>query len=172
MRTPHLRLFIALWPPAGVREALVLWQREWQWPERASVVVPERLHATIHFLGDVAPERVLDLKYVLKSVPTPSFELQFGQAAIWQHGTAVIRPTNSPTALRGLHARIGLALAEIDMPADDRPYRPHVTLARRATGATPPAQPAAFAWEANHGFVLVQTLSGGRGYEILEKFGS
>jgi 2'-5' RNA ligase len=171
MRSTHLRLFIALWPPAGVRDAIARWQAGWQWPERASIVAPERLHATLHFLGDVTPERVLDLKYVLKPVPTPGFDLHFGKPEMWQHGTAVVRPEQSPTALRGLHARIGLALAGIGMRPDERPYRPHVTLARRATGATPPAQPADFVWEARQGFVLAQTLPGARGYEILEKFG-
>jgi len=73
--------------------------------------------------------------------------------------------------LRALHGRVGLALASIGLPVEERAYRPHVTLARRAAGAKPPAQPAQVAWESNGGFVLVQTLGGGRGYQVLEKFG-
>jgi RNA 2',3'-cyclic 3'-phosphodiesterase len=172
MRPPTLRLFIGLWPHDAVRSKIARWQAEWEWPERASLVGPERFHTTLHFLGDVAPERVLDLKYVLKPVPTPPFELHFARPEIWQHGVAVLRPDNSPTALRGLHARIGLALAEIGLPVDEKPYRPHVTLARRATGAKPPARAPDIQWEANAGFVLVQSLGGGRGYEILERFGT
>jgi 2'-5' RNA ligase len=125
----------------------------------------------LHFLGGVAQPRVLDLRYVLQRIAMPRFELHFGRPDLWQHGIAVLRPDNSPTALRGLHGRIGLALAEIGMPVESRAYRPHVTLARKAAGATPPAQPADVAWPANDGFVLVQTLGGGRGYEVLERFG-
>lgn len=171
MRSSTVRLFIALWPPDEVRSAIAQWQSAWTWPERASVVPSESLHVTLHFLGDVAPRSVLDLKYVLKSIPAPAFELQFGKADMWQHGIAVLRPGNSPTLLRGLHARIGLALAEIELPVEDRPYRPHVTLARRASGATPPGQDADVRWESRSGFALVQTLGGGKGYEVLERFG-
>lgn len=173
MREPAtVRLFIALWPPDAVRDALAAWQGQWQWPQRASVVRPERMHLTLHFLGNVPPQIVADLNYVLRRVPCQTFALQFGQADMWPHGTAVLRPDQSPTALRGLHARIGLALSEIGLKAEDRAFRPHVTLARRAQGATPPEAAADIAWESKAGFVLVQTLGGGRGYQVLENFGA
>ena len=166
----HVRLFIALWPTDPVRHALARWQAAWQWPERAAVVRPERLHVTLHFLGAVPSSTVLDLGHVLQ-IPTPAFEVQFGTPEMWQNGIAVVRPESAPTALRALHARIGLALASVGLKPESRPYRPHVTLARKAAGATPPPQPVEVAWPAKDGFVLVQTLGGGRGYEILERFG-
>ncbi|HUR88002.1 MAG TPA: RNA 2',3'-cyclic phosphodiesterase [Ramlibacter sp.] len=173
MRSPaDVRLFLALWPTDPVRQAIVGWQSQWQWPDKASVVKPERLHVTLHFLGDVPPERIRDIKYVMQPIRAQNFELNFTRTDTWQHGAVVIRPENSPTALRGLHGRIGLALAEIAVKTEERSYRPHVTLARRAAGATPPAQPPDVMWQAKDGFVLVQTLSGGRGYEILERFGA
>ena len=164
-------MFIALWPRTEVREAIARWQGGWQWPERASVVPADRLHIMLHFLGDVEPRQELDLRYVLKTVPTPHFDLHFGRPEVWLRGVAVLRPDNSPNALRGLHGRIGLALASIGVPTEARAYRPHVTLARRATGATPPGQTPAIQWESKDGFALVQTLPGGRGYEVLERFG-
>ena len=172
MRSPALRLFIALWPPDPVRSQIAQWQSQWEWPERAAVVPPERLHVTLHFLGDIPAPRVLDLKYVLKPVPAPQFALHFSRVDMWPQGIAVLRPDNSPTTLRGLHARIGLALAGIDIPVEERPWRPHVTLARRAYGAKPPPQVADVQWASNDGFVLVQTMGGGRGYEIIERFGA
>lgn len=172
MRSPTVRLFIALWPADEERSAIAHWQSQWTWPERASVVAPERLHITLHFLGDVAPQQVRDLTYVLRRVPTPPFDLLLARHELWQHGVAVLRPESTPTQLRALQARIGLALSAIGLPVEARPYRPHVTLARRATGATPPAQPPQLPWRADKGFVLVRTLGSGRGYEVLERFGS
>jgi 2'-5' RNA ligase len=172
VNTPTVRLFIALWPTEPVRQAIAQWQSEWQWPERAAVVAAAKLHLTLHFIGEVAPQRVLDLKYVLKSVPASRFEMHFGKPQIWPHGVAVLRPNESPTALRSLHARIGLALASIGLPSAEQTLRPHVTLARRATAATPPERAPDITWESTTGFVLVQAPGGGRPYEILERFGA
>src|SRR3569832_1143945 len=105
MRPPgNIRLFIALWPTDEVRDAIAQWQAAWAWPDKAAVVKAERLHVTLHFLGDVAPERALDLKYVLHRVASHGFTLQFNQTEMWRQGIAVLRPDNSPTALRALHA--------------------------------------------------------------------
>jgi RNA 2',3'-cyclic 3'-phosphodiesterase len=172
MREPAtVRLFIALWPPAEVRDAIAAWQAAWAWPNQAALVRPENFHITLHFLGSVQQKRVADLKYVLHRISTRDFSLHFGHYDVWQHGITVLRTDSSPTGLRALHARIGLALAEIGMPVEERAFRPHVTLARRATGATPPPEPADVHWDAKDGFVLVQTLGGAAGYEILERFG-
>src|SRR5437868_10616881 len=140
MRAPAtVRLFIALWPPDPVREAIARWQAQWTWPEHAALVKTDRLHVTLHFLGQLPQQRILDLKYVLGRITSQAFALHFGHPELWQHGIAVLRPDNSPTALRGLHARIGLALGQIGLTLEDRSYRPHVTLARRAVAAQPPA---------------------------------
>ena len=172
MREPAAaRLFIALWPPADVRDAIAAWQSAWTWPSHSAVVRPERFHITLHFVGAVPEKRVEELKYVLRTVSAHGFSLHFGHHETWQHGVMVLRPDTSPTGLRALHARIGLALGEIRMPVEERSYRPHVTLARRATGATPPPQAADVHWESKDGFVLVQTLAGAGGYEILGRFG-
>ena len=47
MRAPAtVRLFIALWPPDPVREAIARWQAQWTWPEHAALVKTDRLHVT------------------------------------------------------------------------------------------------------------------------------
>jgi len=167
-----VRLFIALWPPDPVRQAIAQWQSEWQWPVRAALVAAAKLHLTLHFIGEVAQQRVLDLKYVLKSVPASRFDLRFGRPEIWPHGIAVLRPEQSPTALRSLHGRIGLSLASIGLPMAEQTFRPHVTLARRATAAKAPERTPEITWQGATGFVLVQAPGGGRPYEILERFGN
>jgi len=53
-----LRLFLALWPPPPVLSALVDVADRWQWNEQARRTRPERLHVTLHFIGNVATERL------------------------------------------------------------------------------------------------------------------
>jgi 2'-5' RNA ligase len=165
-----LRLFLALWPTEAVRAGLAAWQQTWRWPPRASRVGAERLHITLHFLGDVAVGRWPELLQGLR-VPFEPFELRFGVAQVWPGGIAVLNPQETPAALLRLHADLARAIQGLDLPVETRPYRAHVTLSRRAAGAKPPASGPDLSWLADSGYVLVRSLPGGAGYEVLQRFG-
>ena len=47
------RLFLALWPDDGTREALAGCRDAWAWDAHAVPERTERLHLTLHFLGAV-----------------------------------------------------------------------------------------------------------------------
>ena len=164
-----LRLFIAIWPEEEVRLAIGSWQQTWDWPPRAARVKPERLHLTLHFLGDVPADRLPDLARELR-VAFESFTLELDQGEVWPNGVAVLRTDADPAPLLRLHAALRRRLVGMDMPVDSRPYRAHVTLARRAHGARPPPQGPALRWQIDSGYVLVRSLPGGAGYEVLERF--
>lgn len=163
------RLFLALWPPPEVRQALAAQQARWAWPPGAALVAPEALHLTLHFIG---PVPVSDLAHVTDGLQetAPSFELSFGRAELWPRGLAVLCPleaAETAEALRALHARLGDALGRLQLPVDARPFRPHVTLARKASGARWPAEPEpAWVWQVG-GYVLAQS---GGGYRILQRY--
>jgi 2'-5' RNA ligase len=165
-----LRLFVALWPDAATREALAAWQQAWTWPPRAAPVKADRLHLTLHFLGDVPAQQLPDLIGGL-NVPFEPFELPFGHGEVWPNGVAVLRPAQTPPALAQLHARLGAALLKLELPAETRPFRAHVTLARRAWHATAPERAMSLSWQADAGYVLVRSQPGGAGYQTLARFG-
>lgn len=166
---PLWRLFVAVWPDGPAGDALAAWQRGWTWPPGTALVPSERLHLTLHFLGNVPVEQVPALTAALR-VPFEPFELHFGHAELWPGGTAVLRPDGTPPALLGLHGRLATALAGVERPVEPRRYKAHVTLARRAIGATPPAAQPKFTWRADAGFVLVRSLPDRAGYEVLARF--
>lgn len=165
-----LRLFVALWPDPATREAVALWQRAWSWPERAAPERPERLHLTLHFLGNVSAQRLAALVDGLKA-PCESFSLELGSGEIWPNGVAVLRPDSAPQPLLTLHAALSQRVTDFGLPVDTRPFQPHITLARRAAGARPPPQGPHLHWHADQGYVLVCSLPGGAGYEVLARFG-
>lgn len=165
-----MRLFIALWPDAATRAALAEWQRAWSWPERAAVVPPERLHLTLHFLGNVPSQRRSALAEVLQ-VPREVIALEFGLSEIWPHGIAVLRPLAIPPALARLHSALAPRVSGFGLALDQRPYQPHVTLARRAAGARPPPQAPSLRWQVDNGYVLVRSLPDNAGYEVLKRYG-
>ncbi len=139
------RLFVTLWPEAVVRDELARQRDAWRWPRSAAPVKTDQLHLTLHFLGEVERELIPDLSDAL-AVPFSPFSVELGRPVQWPHGIAVLEPLSAPLALLHLHARLGKALAGMGIACDERPYRPHVTLARRAGDVIAPAQAAPFTW--------------------------
>lgn len=159
------RLFLALWPDAASLGALAAWQAGWVWPQGTAVVAPAQLHLTLHFIGATPEARVPDLVRGL-ALPMRPFELTLDRAEVWPRGLAVLRPNAVPAPLQDLHAQLREALQRMALPVQDRAFRPHVTLARRASGALPPREPAALRW-AVRGYALVQSRGG---YHVLARY--
>lgn len=165
-----VRLFLALWPDAPVREALAAHRQQWQWPPAASLVAPERLHLTLHFIGDVEAARVQALQRALAVRFAPFLlSLDGACARLWPGGIAVLELA-APEPLQRLHERLGQALRASGLPPEARTFRPHVTLARKAAGAHPgPAAPS-MPWPVN-AFALVRSTPG-LGYRTLHAYAS
>lgn len=161
------RLFLALWPDAALRDPLARYRDAWRWPAGVSPVPSGQLHLTLHFIGPVPRQRLPLLGNALEVACAP-FELALGMPEVWPRGLAVLRPASVPDALVRLRTALGTALEKLDLPVDTREFRPHITLARRAPGATPPAIQPAFCWRVN-GYVLVESVPGA-GYRIERHF--
>lgn len=164
-RPATTRLFLALWPGPAALRALAAWQARWAWPAGAAVVAPERLHLTLHYIGPVAVERLPELRQAL-ALPVRRFNLVFDRVEQWPRGLAVLCPRALPDALLALHAQLQTALQGLALPVERRAYRPHVTLARKAAGALPPAEPPALRWSV-HAYTLVQSQNG---YHTLQHY--
>ena len=160
------RLFLAIWPTAAGRAALVREAARWSWPAGARPTPPGRLHLTLHFLGPVATDRLPLLRDALQ-VPFRPFVLRLTGQAIWPRGMAVLLAEPEP-ALLDLHQRLTQALRGIQQPVDGRPYAPHVTLARHATGVVPPAMATPVRWRV-HSYALVSSVPG-VGYRNLQRY--
>jgi 2'-5' RNA ligase len=165
----NLRLFLALWPPPEAHAALIAHAGAWSWPASARRTPAERLHITLHFLGNLDAALLPRLRQEL-ALSWDGCDLVLDRAEVWPGGIAVLEAGEVPTALQQLHARLAERLAALDLPVETRRYRPHATLARKATGAHAPASFAPLRWRAGSGYTLVQSLPGGRGYEILQSF--
>jgi RNA 2',3'-cyclic 3'-phosphodiesterase len=164
-----LRLFLALWPTPALLDDLLAHAATWTWPERARRTRPERLHLTLHFLGNVPAERLRALRSGL-DVKWTGCELALDRASVWPGGIAVLEAGEVPPELARLQAPLADRLRALEVPVEDRPYRPHVTLARKAHGAKPPDF-VPLRWTAGPQYALVRSVGGGGGYETLQCFG-
>jgi len=166
-----LRLFLALWPDASTRALLAAYRDAWRWPGGAKPVATPALHLTLHFIGALARARLPALTASLAAAPVATMRLRPSGAEVWKGGIAVLR-LEGDAALAALHDRLGAVLADAGIGLDPRPFSPHVTLARKAARAEPPAQRADFGWTADS-FALVESLPGGSArYEVLRRYGA
>ena len=144
------RLFLAIDLPAEVRATLAALARPGDDPPDGDLpgarwVAPAQMHLTLRFLGGVPETEIDRLRTALAGVRAPRFPL-----ALAGMGTFPAPPTRSPRVLwaavapvvpvRDLKRAIDEALGP-DPEAHDRPFSPHVTLARWQDG--PGARPGA-----------------------------
>jgi len=160
------RLFLALWPDDAVRDQLRAWRDAWTWPRGATPVHTDKLHVTLHFLGNQPTARLPEFLDGFQ-VPFEPFHLQFGRAELLHGGIAWLAPHSEPQALLDLHARLSDALLALGLTPEARAYRPHVTMARRANGAVMPQSGPAIDWRVEH-YALVESRAGA--YTVLREY--
>jgi len=104
------------------------------WPVRW--VAAEGAHLTLHFLGEVEPERAELLKLALPAVVGrhARFELRTAGLGVFPN---LRRPRVIWLGLHGpahrlttLHGELGETLTALDFPVETGPYHPHITLGR------------------------------------------
>jgi RNA 2',3'-cyclic 3'-phosphodiesterase len=124
-----IRLFVAIEIPETVRQGLALLGGG---VPGARWMDDEHLHLTLRFIGEVDENVANDIDDTLIGIRAPSFTLElagvgeFGgknPRALW----ARVRPNE---ALMHVQKKIETALQRIGLPAEERRFTPHVTLAR------------------------------------------
>ncbi len=136
-----MRLFVAIELPDEVKDQLVALKTDL--PNAVWVKRPA-LHLTLRFLGDrIDPIRVTPIQLALASVHADAFPLALDGTGRFPPGTQ--RPARvlwagltATPALLALHAAVEQALAQADFPPEDRPFSPHITLARLKGDQTAP----------------------------------
>jgi 2'-5' RNA ligase len=156
MANDKQRLFFALWPEEAVRARLaaVLPATLDGRPVRS-----DNLHFTLVFLGSVDEETRACVEQAASGVACAPFELLFDTAGYFPRPQVVwIAPSHPPAELATLVGALRDALAPCGLALDQRPYRPHLTLARKVRGrlVLPPIVP--IAWPVA-GFSLVESRS-------------
>lgn len=159
------KVFLALWPAASALPMLEAWRDGATWPQRAKPIQSERLHLTLHYIGAVPREHPAAMPTLL-TVPCRPVEVLLTRAEVWDNDVAVLVPERVPAALIDLHSALAAKLAAAGLPVNERPYLPHVTLARNASGAALAHRP-----PAPLRFVEYILAESDRGYRVVHRFG-
>ncbi|HSJ29161.1 MAG TPA: RNA 2',3'-cyclic phosphodiesterase [Acidimicrobiia bacterium] len=126
------RTFVAIGFPPEVRMAIAERLRSVELP--GSVVPPENWHITLRFLGDLDPVSIDRLLGALDQADFPErFELRLGGLGAFPNPrratVAWIEVIDSSGALVDVHAEVELACDAAGLGVEERPFRPHLTVA-------------------------------------------
>jgi RNA 2',3'-cyclic 3'-phosphodiesterase len=184
---PTRRLFFALWPDEAQRAALVHATRKALRACGGRPVPAASLHVTLAFLGSVPESRMADLREVAHRTAvafapgaaplTLSLE-RIGYSArgqlLWVIGREGRHDatSNAPgDAAQRLAAALKSATAAAGFSPDLKPFRTHVTVARKVAHAPAPQPMRPLAWFFDR-FCLIEsrTLSEGVAYSIVESY--
>lgn len=166
------RLFFALWPDDATREALAHATRKAVRASGGRPVPTSNLHATLLFIGSVPEERVGEMERAAAGVALSSCTLVFDRIEHWPR-PAVLCATAPvvPDEARNLAAALFRRVAQAGFVPDVKPFRAHVTLARKVVKphALGPMHPVH--WPIN-GFALMEseTLAEGSRYTVLRRW--
>jgi len=130
---PPLRLFFALWPDAGVRETLGKLLRSLRRTVGGRWVEADKLHLTLAFLGAVPPGRLPELAAMVQCLDPPRFDLVLDRLECWRHNRVLcLGASVTPPLLLELVRVLNSKLSQAGFPVEQRPFRAHLTLARKA----------------------------------------
>jgi 2'-5' RNA ligase len=165
------RLFLAVWPDDAARARLDRLAQEVALVAQGKAVGREKIHLTLVFLGEVAREREEAIASVARAAAASEpFALMldrvgsFRRARVGWAGASV-----EPPALHHLQLRLEAGLRAAGFALEERPFRPHVTLARKIAQPLPMAaiEPIELACDA---FALVVSETGTGRYTPVESW--
>jgi 2'-5' RNA ligase len=132
------RVFLALWPDEPVRQRLAEETRRLHMRLGGRMCRAETVHLTLVFVGDIGRERLPALLEALADIKLPSFALEFDAADCWRHNRiAFLTASEPPPPLFELVRALEACLDRLAIHFDRRPYKPHVTLLRKAECKSP-----------------------------------
>ena len=163
------RLFFALWPDAATRrhcQQIAAALNEYGRPVQAM-----NFHVTLAFLGAVDARQQIALTHAASGIQFTAMKLNFNLLSYWKKPGIVCLSTDQPDPATSALAEQLVHIAKSNgLQMDERPFKAHVTLLRKAH-ALPPLTFEPIAWQAES-FCLLESCSkpGGVAYRMLKQW--
>ena len=171
---PARRLFFASWPDDAAQHRLAAAVRQFVAAGAGRSQRPDQWHLTLQFLGDVPESR---LQCVLGAAASAAAgasacELEFDRLQHWERPQVLcLTAASTPEPLAALVQMLRSELLLRGFTPEERPFSPHVTLARRirrsppSTAGVPLMRP--LHWHVR-AFALVQSVTSPEGARYVE----
>lgn len=128
----RLRLFFALWPGERLRAGLASATAAIVGQIAGQPVPPGNLHVTLAFLGPVPGHALVPLFDVGGQGSWPAVDIGFERIEYWAKPRVLVAMASKvPSAGLTIVERLWAGLEPLGYVREARPWRPHLTLARR-----------------------------------------
>lgn len=166
------RLFFALWLSDQFRAELEVATLAVARESGGRLIPPRNFHVTLIFLGEIPNASFSDLQQAAAGLAdSPAFALDFDAIESWGRKVLCLTTSTPPAAAIHLADRLRASLNATLKQLDDRPYRPHITLARDLPRGLRPQKIKTLRQQVND-FVLVESVRDpdGSHYSVLERW--
>lgn len=127
------RVFFALWPDDRQRDRLRNAISPFARQVEGSAVLRGNWHVTLAFVGDYPEDRIPALREAARAVRVEPFRLRFDHVEYWPRPKlAVLVAQAVPAELERLVASLNVVVADAGVLPEERRFRPHITIVRRA----------------------------------------
>jgi 2'-5' RNA ligase len=158
------RVFFAIWPDEPARARLAALGSRVAHEGGGRAVPAANLHLTLVFLGDVPEDRVGIAKRVAAGIRGAAFRLALDRLGAFRRaGVGWAGPSCPPGALGDLQSCLERALRSAGFVPEDRPFVPHLTLARKLARPVMETAVDPVAWDVER-FALVASARGKGAY--------
>lgn len=153
------RLFFAVWPSDGLRLALAPRIRALQPAEAGRPQRPDQWHVTLEFLGPVPGLQLEQVRDAAAQVRAAACDIVFDAVEYWRRPEVLCLVARSlPPPLESLVSQLREALAARGFEPESRPFRAHLTLARKVVHAVAPVRFEPLHWPVED-FALVESVT-------------
>jgi RNA 2',3'-cyclic 3'-phosphodiesterase len=166
------RVFYALWPPVPLQAALGELAREVARDGGGRATAPHRIHLTLAFLGEQPAARVEALLGLGGAIQARAFALALDAVGGFPRtGVAWLGTSASQAELEALHRELAAALRRSGFAVDERPFAPHLTLARCGARTLDRRLPQPLCWRVSTFVLAVSEVGpGGPTYRTLAEW--
>tara|TARA_R110002049_G_scaffold73329_25_gene189680 strand:+ start:4158 stop:4667 length:510 start_codon:yes stop_codon:yes gene_type:complete len=157
------RLFFALWPDDRQRDQLRNVISPVARQVEGDAVYRGNWHVTLAFIGEFPTASIPALQAAARAIRVEPFRLRFDKAEFWPRPkVAVLCAQTVPAELTRLVDSLNAVLIEAGWLPEERRFRPHITIVKRARSFETQrlAQPAMLEWNS---FELVESIGGAGG---------
>lgn len=124
-----MRLFLGMPIPPELAQALARLTRAIELP-KGRPTAPENLHLTLVFLGEVAEPTLPRIEQELSELNFAPFPLKLTSLGTFPRADILFAEVEPTRPLLHLQAKVAAGMARCGFVPEDRPYHPHLTLAR------------------------------------------